>query len=46
MPNCALTLSKGYMVLEEDMNMSLDQFSRKYAREDGEPEYVSGSFHV
>jgi len=29
---------RGYMVLEEDMNMSLDQFSRKYAREDGEPD--------
>jgi hypothetical protein len=32
---------KGYMVLEEDMTMSLEEFSRKYAREDGEPEYAS-----
>jgi len=46
MLDCALTPSKGYMVLEEDMAMSLEQFSRKYAREDGEPEYVPSSFHL
>ncbi len=28
------------MVVEDDMTMSLDEFSRKYAREDGEPECV------
>lgn len=31
-------LIKGYMVLEEDMAMSLDEFARKFGREDGEPE--------
>jgi hypothetical protein len=36
----ALTLPKGYLVIEDDMTMSLEQFAGKYAREDGEPEYV------
>lgn len=38
MPDCALTRFKGYMVVEDDMTMSLEEFSRRYAREDGEPE--------
>lgn len=36
----ALTLLKGYLVVEDDMTISLEDFSHKYAREDGEPEYV------
>ena len=36
----ALTLTQGYLVLEDDMTMSLEQFASKYAREDGEPECV------
>lgn len=36
----ALTLPKGYLVLEEDMTMSLEAFADKYGREDGEPECV------
>ena len=39
----ALTLIKGYLVLEDDMTMSLEQFASKYAREDGEPECVHPS---
>lgn len=39
----ALTLTKGYLVLEDDMTMSLEEFSSKYAREDGEPECVHPS---
>lgn len=34
-------LRKGYMVLEEDMTMPLDEFARKFGREDGEPEYAA-----
>ncbi|KAH7390663.1 RNA polymerase Rpb5, C-terminal domain-containing protein [Pyrenochaeta sp. MPI-SDFR-AT-0127] len=29
---------RGYMVVEDDMTLSLEDFSRKYAREDGEPD--------
>jgi len=29
---------RGYMVLEEDMTMPLDEFARKFGREDGEPD--------
>lgn len=36
----ALTLRKGYNVLDEEMTMSLEAFADKYAREDGEPECV------
>jgi hypothetical protein len=32
---------KGYLVVEDDMTISLEDFARRYAREDGEPEYVS-----
>jgi DNA-directed RNA polymerase I, II, and III subunit RPABC1 len=39
----ALTLPKGYLVIEDDMTLPLDQFAQKYAREDGEPEYVATS---
>lgn len=28
------------MIVEDDMQMSLEEFARKYGREDGEPEYV------
>lgn len=28
------------MVVEDDMTMSLDEFARKFGREDGEPEYA------
>lgn len=34
-------MTKGYQVLEDDMNMTLDEFASKYARADGEPEYAS-----
>ena len=33
-------LQKGYMVLEDDMTMSLEEFARKFGREDGEAEYA------
>lgn len=36
----ALTVHKGYLVVEDDMTISLEDFSAKYAREDGEPEYA------
>jgi hypothetical protein len=39
----ALTLPKGYLVLEEDMTMSLEAFADKYGREDGEPECVNAA---
>jgi hypothetical protein len=39
----ALTLPKGYLVIEDDMTLPLDQFASKYAREDGEPECVDTS---
>jgi DNA-directed RNA polymerase I, II, and III subunit RPABC1 len=39
----ALTLPKGYLVIEDDMTMSLEQFAGKYAREDGEPECVDAT---
>jgi DNA-directed RNA polymerase I, II, and III subunit RPABC1 len=29
---------RGYMIVEDDMTMSLEEFARKYAREDGEPD--------
>ena len=35
-----LTATKGYQVLEDDMNMSLDEFATKFGRADGEPEYA------
>jgi DNA-directed RNA polymerase I, II, and III subunit RPABC1 len=28
------------MIVEDDMQMSLEEFARRYGREDGEPEYV------
>jgi DNA-directed RNA polymerase I, II, and III subunit RPABC1 len=34
------------MVVEDDMTMSLEDFSRKYGREDGEPEYASMHSYV
>jgi hypothetical protein len=46
MMNCALTLLKGYMIVEDDMTMSLEEFSKRYAREDGEPEYAPYYAHV
>jgi hypothetical protein len=36
----ALTVQKGYNVLEDEMTMSLEAFADKYGREDGEPECV------
>ncbi|KAF2134888.1 RPB5 subunit of DNA-directed RNA polymerase [Dothidotthia symphoricarpi CBS 119687] len=29
---------RGYMVVDDDMQMSLEEFARRYAREDGEPD--------
>ncbi|KAF1942478.1 DNA-directed RNA polymerases I [Clathrospora elynae] len=29
---------RGYIVVEDDMTMALDEFTRKFAREDGEPD--------
>lgn len=34
-------MTKGYQVLEDDMNMSLDEFATRYGRADGEPEYAT-----
>jgi hypothetical protein len=31
---------RGYLILEDDMTLSLEDFSKRYAREDGEPEYA------
>lgn len=31
---------KGYLVIEDDMTLSLEEFNSKYSREDGEPECV------
>jgi hypothetical protein len=36
----ALTVQKGYNILEDEMTMSLEAFADKYGREDGEPECV------
>jgi hypothetical protein len=33
--------TKGYQVLEDDINMPLDEFAVKYGRVDGEPEYAT-----
>jgi DNA-directed RNA polymerase I, II, and III subunit RPABC1 len=34
------------MIIEDDMTMSLEEFARKYAREDGEPEYAPNHAHL
>jgi hypothetical protein len=37
----ALTPLQGYNIAEEDMTISLEEFSGRYSREDGEPECVA-----